>query len=98
MCSWKAATVSTKMTKYARGVIAVTPQSYASQALSRCTSGVTAGAFIHELIYIFLQGVMDILPLSVMIKIFGMGAKKAADRVRARQNGLDSTQMTNQTY
>lgn len=90
VCCWKAATVSTKMTSYAKGVIAVTPQSYASQALSRCTSGVTAGAFSHELIYAFLQCVTDIVPMTLIIKIFGRGAKKAADRVKAREERATS--------
>ena len=85
VCCWKAATVSTKMTKYARGLIAVSPQSYASQALSKCTSGVNSGAFSHELIYAFLQCISDVVPMSLIIKVFGKRAKKGADRVKARE-------------
>ena len=83
VCGWKAATVSTKMTRYAKGLLAVTPATYAQQALSRCTSGVNAGAFKHDVAYTLVLCLADVLPLALLRYVSSFGAKAAADRVKA---------------
>lgn len=84
VCSWQAATVSTKMTNYSRGPLAVTPASYARQSLQKCTSVAHSGAFSHDLIYAFLRGLCDILPENVLLAVAGNGGRKAGQRVKER--------------
>ena len=89
VCCWQAATVSTKMTNYSKGCMTVTPQAYASEALSKCTSGSHSGAFRHEVLKTLLLNVIDVLPINFLTKRFN--AKKAADRVKAREEGNNKT-------
>ena len=89
VCCWKVATVSTKMTKYAKGFMTMKPWDFAEAALSRCTSGMNAGCFKHDILYSLLLTLMDIVPRWLIIKIAAKGAKKGADRIKAREVAND---------
>jgi short-subunit dehydrogenase len=84
VCTWQTATVSTKMTSYARGFLAATPDAYASSALSRCTSGANAGILKHDLILNLIEFIADVIPLTVLMNFVARFSKKSADKVKAR--------------
>lgn len=85
VCAWNAATVKTKMTNYSKSRFAVTPETYARQAFSKCTSGAHAGAHVHDIIITSIKNLLDVLPLPFILGVVGGNAKKAGDRVKSRE-------------
>lgn len=67
--AWIPSTISTRLTNYKKDFMTVDPDSFAKQALSRCTSVVCGGTLIHELLIFFVK-----LPMNfVKVKTHPMG-------------------------
>ena len=70
------------MINFNKGLPFESPDVYAKQALSRCTSSVHSGCFRHDVQILIINNLKDILPLWVMIFVVG---KVTAGDVAARK-------------